>query len=373
MEQLRYIYVGRLDYEKGVDLIIKVFEKLFSEWTEISLDIFGRWELEPEVEEFVEKYASVAYHWFQKKNDVLEVWSQCDFCIMPSRFLETFWLTALDSLSVGVPIIAPSQWWLTPFILPDLELSFLDTVTVYHVIKKTINKYTDQWYSTVVSDSKKIYAKYSWTQWYRHSKELWLPDTIILANDYGYNHGWIETFLEEVAVNLTNQSVHISHLVWTQKRLSHMQRFVWLLKTFLNISSAWRLNNILSNNIQLIWWHSVHRQFWWFPLFCSPGTIPQWIMVHDMWLLHPFPSVVYDEQQIVKASTFIGRIQEWLKTKNILRLPLLLAKWISVKLIWRQVIRKKMMVQVPSEYLVAHVSMRVSWNQRIVVLPHFVW
>jgi glycosyltransferase involved in cell wall biosynthesis len=66
----------------------------------ISLDIFGRGSLLQAVQEFADRYSNITYHGFQNKSIVFETWKESDYCLMPSRFLETFGLSALDSLSV---------------------------------------------------------------------------------------------------------------------------------------------------------------------------------------------------------------------------------------------------------------------------------
>ena len=41
---------------------------------------------------------------------------------MPSEFLETFWLSALNALSRWVPVIWYKKWWLEPFIFQECNL-----------------------------------------------------------------------------------------------------------------------------------------------------------------------------------------------------------------------------------------------------------
>lgn len=370
---VHYIYVWRLDAEKWVHYILEAFKQLYDTWVyTVSLDIFWRWNLSSDIHKFADQYENVTYHWFQKKSKVFELWEKSDFCLMPSRFLETFWLSALDSLSVGVPVIAPAKWWLRSFVFPELALNFLSTSELIRIIRKSSYIKNDnkklEWMRI---KSKKIYKLYLWEKRYATVLNQWLPQKFLLVNDYWANQGWIETLLEEIHTWLSKNG-HISvNLVGTSRQLSQKQRYLWLIKTIANIPAALSIRR-LDNNVWLIRWHSVHRQLWRFPLRVSSNTIKHWIMIHDMWLLHPFPAFVEDENQIQRASSLSWRINEWVLAKWWTWFPLLIAKRCTVWLIRRQIRSKKMMVQLPSAYLRKHIERKKILSHKIVVLPHFI-
>gem|GEM_PF-3310103 len=48
----------------------------------------------------IPNHPRVTYHGQQPKEILMETWKECDYGLMPSRFLETFGLSALDSLTV---------------------------------------------------------------------------------------------------------------------------------------------------------------------------------------------------------------------------------------------------------------------------------
>ncbi len=63
------------------------------------------------------------YYFGWQPFEVISKWLDiADVSLMPSIFLETFWLSALESLARGVPVIAPSKWGLENFVLPQLDL-----------------------------------------------------------------------------------------------------------------------------------------------------------------------------------------------------------------------------------------------------------
>lgn len=61
---------------------------------------------EKEILELVEKYPkNVKYYGKVNPEKLRELYQNADFLIMPSRFLETFGLTAMESLACGTPVI----------------------------------------------------------------------------------------------------------------------------------------------------------------------------------------------------------------------------------------------------------------------------
>ena len=102
--KLAFIFAGRLTIEKGFDLILELFETIQKKKQRHSLvhfHVFGDCPLAP----LIPQYHFVTYHGFQHKDTVLEIRKTCHYALMPSRFLETFGLSALDSLQCNVPVI----------------------------------------------------------------------------------------------------------------------------------------------------------------------------------------------------------------------------------------------------------------------------
>ncbi|MBP7847654.1 glycosyltransferase [Patescibacteria group bacterium] len=85
----------------------------------VSLHIFGDGELKDKIPSL----PFVTYHGHLPKEQVIPIWKTCHFTIMPSQFLETFGLTALDSISLGVPVIAYPKGALLQFLTPATSLS----------------------------------------------------------------------------------------------------------------------------------------------------------------------------------------------------------------------------------------------------------
>ena len=72
----------------------------------IEYDIYGDGVLRLEIEELAKQYPeSIRYHGFVPLQTIFDRGVDYDFMLMPSRFLETFGLSALDFAQFGVPTI----------------------------------------------------------------------------------------------------------------------------------------------------------------------------------------------------------------------------------------------------------------------------
>ena len=96
---LNIIYAGRLDQEKGILSLIKALPSLLEKHKELYFHIYGSGQYHDEIEELSLHYPEhIFFYGWQKKSDFLTQWKQTDYMIMPSEFLETFGLTACESL-----------------------------------------------------------------------------------------------------------------------------------------------------------------------------------------------------------------------------------------------------------------------------------
>lgn len=81
------------------------------------------------------------YYGKVKPQKLRELYQEADFLLMPSRFLETFGLTALESLACGTPVIGWKKGGLAVFI-PD-ELSINPRALVESLLE-LVEKYLSQ-------------------------------------------------------------------------------------------------------------------------------------------------------------------------------------------------------------------------------------
>lgn len=117
-----FIYVGRLDKEKWIEALLFCIKQLKGR-KNIHFHIYWKGSYSGEILKLAqENTKTVSYYWRKDKKEISIQRSKCDFFIMPSNFLETFWLTACESLMLWVPVIWKKKWWLMPFIHQELNI-----------------------------------------------------------------------------------------------------------------------------------------------------------------------------------------------------------------------------------------------------------
>jgi glycosyltransferase involved in cell wall biosynthesis len=64
------------------------------------LHIFGKGAYEKKIIPLAEQYPQhIIYYGFQPLDSIKNIATQCDYCLMPSLFLETFGLSAVNALA----------------------------------------------------------------------------------------------------------------------------------------------------------------------------------------------------------------------------------------------------------------------------------
>lgn len=97
-----FIYVGRLESSKGIDLLLKIWEQLPASF---QLKVIGTGTLEKTLKNKYAAYPNIVFKGLVPPEKIAEEMAQSKYCIQPSRWYETFGLTILESMSQGVPVI----------------------------------------------------------------------------------------------------------------------------------------------------------------------------------------------------------------------------------------------------------------------------
>lgn len=99
-----YIYIGRIDELKGIDLLLNTWRNIDNS----NLIIVGNGPYKDNAEKFVEKnnIKNVKILGFRKKNEVLNLLREAKALIVPSQWYEGFPMTIVESFSVGTCVIA---------------------------------------------------------------------------------------------------------------------------------------------------------------------------------------------------------------------------------------------------------------------------
>jgi len=106
-----FLFIGRLDIEKGVDTLLRAFAICHESLPEARLRIVGRGELRPSLERLASSLGvqdSVMFCGWQEPGGINHELSRAWALVAPSRWPEPFGLVALEAILRGVPAIVPA-------------------------------------------------------------------------------------------------------------------------------------------------------------------------------------------------------------------------------------------------------------------------
>lgn len=106
-----FLFVGRLDIEKGVDTLLRAFAICHGSLAESRLRIVGRGGLRPSLEQLASSLGvqdSVTFCGWQEPQEINHELSHAWALVAPSRWPEPFGLVALEAILRGVPAVVPA-------------------------------------------------------------------------------------------------------------------------------------------------------------------------------------------------------------------------------------------------------------------------
>lgn len=108
-ETIEFAYVGRIDFSKGVDVLIKAFEVVLKHYPQAKLKLAGKGAEEEALKNLCKEldiaHAVKFAGWIGNYNDVFEFIKQAYALIVPSR-LDNFPTVVLEAMACKTPVIA---------------------------------------------------------------------------------------------------------------------------------------------------------------------------------------------------------------------------------------------------------------------------
>lgn len=409
---LTFIYFGRLTYDKGIDIVLDTFSALAKEiqtgdWnknttTHRQLHIYGTGPYTPQCIQAAQNHTNITYHGRAKQTAIHETLKTAHYCLAPSRVVETFGKSALESLQFGLPVIGFQKWWLAQFVTDEFAIDSTDPVTsltsiitniiTQHALsgslpdrshwQKIADNYSQQaWLSkvaTIVAPSKDIQPHSDTLTKIAPQEQNTAIDTLAQTNNQSQNKQpsilyisdfiskiWgIETFLHESWALLQAHGYRVT-LVGSQKQVS----FAGLLQTACNLRARHTTRRV-AKRVQpdIVRYHSLFRKLWWTAILPKKTGQKHIITIHDLGYFHPYPSQLYDEKNIPAFT-----LQAW-QTYGKTRAQKLLitAKFLLLVLLHKRLTHTIDTRCVPSAFMVdiLHYSRGIP-KDRIVMLPHF--
>ena len=306
---LHILFASRLVYEKWADILMESIDQYFS-WAfpyQIIWHICSDWPYKDEILDRVKKFPSwVIYHGILDQAHLATLCRDVDFLFMPSRFLETFGLTALESLACNTPVIAFSKGWLIPFVPPEYSLDVESPVESFFAI-------LSQWYTP--SRKRRDLSQYSSAYWEKRLDHFFPHNTsVILLHDYSEKIGWAEYYVSHVEVSLWKSWHSVTRYGYTGKTTPWKRRWMFIFSLF----AFWRgasVSNLLKRvHPEAIWMHSIQRYigFWWVYAamkYARNTGAKVYLSHHDVGLMAPFPQDVTEEADMPSnrsLCSFIG-------------------------------------------------------------------
>ena len=379
------LYFGRLDDEKWFWLILEMLNMFIKKhWTiPFSFYVFWKWKHTQELMNLGQKYSSIHFFWRQSIENIRRYHENCDFCLVPSTFLETFGLTALNSLSMWIPVIWFAKWWLSQFVDSKYDISKVwwidDAHKLFNLVESVVKDY-NSWNINFEKEKKKalsIAKKYTIEKRCERAEELFgKPKRILLVSDFKSKLWWIETYIHDAADILEDKwyEVKIYGTEIPNWFLWNMLRKFWLVLSLWNFVDAIRLKRVARKFMpKVIRYHSTLRWLGRYPIkLLLSHKSKKFVMYHDLWYFHPYPSQVIDEK-IIKTPLNLKNFVSSANTKNPIKIIAMFFKYICVKLLSNQLKKSVDTHLVPSEFMESIVCDSFKLNsKKVKTFSHFV-
>jgi len=107
----RFVFVGALVAHKGIDILLQAFANLAGKYPEAELHVYGSAGLWGQESFFDEKQISaqcpqIKFFGAVPQQEVARAFQHAGACIIPSRWFDSFPLTAVEALVTGCPVVA---------------------------------------------------------------------------------------------------------------------------------------------------------------------------------------------------------------------------------------------------------------------------
>ena len=186
------LFYWRLEKEKWFDQLVLALKELNKRKVDYEIFIFWKWSLESQLFEVHDK--NVHYFGWKTLDEIKKYLPNIDYCLMPSEFLETFWLSALNALSRWVPVIWYKKWWLEPFIFQECNLFLAKWNTTAERIVSMVEKLAKKTNPERIKDKEELEWKIKkllpeYTEDARYGRFLKLTKKPLSPSDSSPNRG----------------------------------------------------------------------------------------------------------------------------------------------------------------------------------------
>lgn len=151
-----FLYIGRLDKTKGIDILIKSWKNIERE----KLIVIGTGDLENEIKDYISKFKldNIELKGRLHKDDAMKYICEAKSLIFPSQCYETFGLVIIEALKRGTPVIVNDIGNISELIEND-RCGYLSIINDENSMCKAINNFNEL-YEADYYDNKYIHDIY---------------------------------------------------------------------------------------------------------------------------------------------------------------------------------------------------------------------
>ena len=358
------LFASRLVFEKWADILIEAIDQSFS--SDFPHQII--WHIcsdGPYKSQIIQREKdspqSVIYHGILAQAELASLYREVDFLFMPSRFLETFGLTALESLACGTPVIGFAKGWLIPFIPSQYSLATDTPVESLFAILAWWDDLRLTWCNL---------SHYSSSYWEKALNLLFLyKSRITLLHDYSQKIGWAEYYVAQVESSLRKLGYIVSRYGYRGQTTLWRRRWMFIFSLF----AFWRGISVSillkKEKPEAFWMHSVQRYigFWWVYAamrYAKNTGARVYLSHHDIGLMAPFPQDVTEEAQI----PWDASLQSFIRWLPFYRKIIAIGKYFFIHLL-RSNFPQSIEHIIFAPFLEKHIRLHFPWD-KISLFPH---
>lgn len=340
---LRIIYVGRLEVEKWADILLSILHQFHDQYQfPIEWEICGEGSMLWRFQAL--GYSNVHTHGYLDGVELNHLRKTCHVAFMPSRFLETFGLVALESIQSGLTVVGFRKGGLIPFIHDAYALDELNPIDSFARIIENILQATDLYTVNI--------SWYSLSLWREHLRMIiWGADRILLVSDYMVSIWGTEKYIFFLRDELQNMGKKVAIYGYNGSVPKWKRVFLLFLNPFLFWHFFSLRREVGKFQPDVIWWHSLLRYIgFWGILALVLSKARTIITHHDLWLIAPHPSRVYalwDIPSTLSLGLFLRG------SSNVISILSTSLKWLYLRILWILLSRISLHL-VPSEFLISY-------------------
>jgi glycosyltransferase involved in cell wall biosynthesis len=311
------------------------------------------------------------------EDEMRAIMERSDYALVPSRFVETFGLSALESLRVGIPAIGPRVGGLAAFVPPELSID-LDRPVI-----ETAERIRAMLEGRVGLDEEASRRREAIVA--AHSRESWLASAtgrvlgpeakkILMVSDYAAPIGGVERHMETIGEVLEGAGYEVRIFGKTPRSipLAKREKITDMLGTFTRGWGYRELRRELADFApDAVWVHSLTKVYDARTVSLLADYSGRKIFTyHDFSLFSAFASRMRSLADAPTEWTYADYIAT-LDRPSLFERAYLRLKFSKISSIQRKLARFDEHV-VPSEFMVPFVERFIGMPpERVTILPHF--